>query len=279
MTSAQRQIRVALIALGVAAAPAAASPDGSALLSLDRARHAFYSGRYAEAAALALTARDVEPTLVETYEVRTSALLFSLRRELGDDRARRSSVDACTACSGLLATFHSELTEGQTRARARLGLDAEDEVAHYVLAKLNLNYVWLHNGLLGRRAGWRQYRDARRSLEATLERNPGHIRAQVALAWIEYIVDDRVPWGAKWLFGGGSRTRALEAMRRAAASNGSFYEVAEARFGLWDMLRREKQFDGAAAVARDLSRDFPDNPSLIGDASREDLDGKREGLR
>jgi hypothetical protein len=279
MRSAQRQVRVALIAVGLAAAPATTSAtDPSASLSLDQARQAFYSGRYAEAADLALAARDIEPALVESYEVRTSALLFSLRRELGDDRRRRSTVDACTACGGLLAAFHSELTEGQTRARARLGLDADDEVAHYVLAKLNLNYVWLHNGLLGRRTGWRQYRDARRSLETTLEGNPNHIRAQVALAWIEYIVDDRVPWGTKWLFGGGSRTRAIEAMRRAAASNGSFYELAEARFGLWDMLRREEQFDGAAAVARDLARDFPDNPALTGDGPRE-LDGKREGRR
>ena len=41
-----------------------------------------------------------------------------------------------------------------------------------------------------------------------------------------------------------------------------FFTAAEAKFGLWEMLAREKQFDEAVAVARDLLRAFPENREL-----------------
>jgi hypothetical protein len=46
-----------------------------------------------------------------------------------------------------------------------------------------------------------------------LKRNPQHVRARLARAWIDDIVDARMPTGARWLLGGGSKKRALLAVR------------------------------------------------------------------
>jgi len=61
----------------------------------------------------------------------------------------------------------------------------------FFLGKLDLNYVWLQLGPLRRKTGWDEYWEARRSLDAVLKANPRHVRARVARAWIDYIVDTR----------------------------------------------------------------------------------------
>jgi hypothetical protein len=95
-----------------------------------------------------------------------------------------------------------------------------------------------------------------------LRRNPAHVRARVARAWVDYIVGTRMPRGTKWLVGGGNRQRALGTMRDAATANADFYTSAEARFALWEMLVREQDFDAALDVARGLMLDFPSNRDL-----------------
>ena len=185
-----------------------------------------------------------------------------MKRLLGDDKNERLPVSACGPCPELLAAFQQETTAAQTLARARLQRDGSDMTAHFFLGKIDLNHVWLHLGPLGRRTGWRELPEAKDSLEAVLERNPQHVRALVARAWIDYIVDTRMPWGTKWLFGGGSRTRALVAVRQASEVDGDLYARAEARFALWEMLVREEDFTAAADVARTLAVDFPTNSEL-----------------
>jgi len=262
MASLSRSFRVILLTAGVASGAVAQDLSGGAPSGdgLDHARYAFYSGRYDEAARLAADVRQRDPESLTSYEVRTSALLFALKRELGDDvQEQQRDIEACSRCPALLEAFGNEMREGQELLRRRTASNPADERSHYVLAKLDLNYLWLHNGILGKRTGWREYREARRSLETVLERNPDHLRAQVAAAWIDYIVDTRMPWGTKWLFGGGSRRRGLEAMRRATLADGDFYDTVEARFGLWEMLVREKNHAAASEIARELVRDFPEN--------------------
>jgi hypothetical protein len=231
--------------------------------ALEAAQHAFYNARYRCAATLALASRERGLEPLATYELRTAALLFELKRQLGGDQGTRRPLDACAPCAPLFEAFQDEFATGQRVARQRLATDPGDLGAHFSLARMNLNHLWLQNGTLGRRTGWKEYREARRSLERVLEDEPGHLRARVALAWVEYIVDTRMPWGIKWLFGGGSRARALASMEAAANADGTFYELAEARFGLWEMLVREDRISEAARVARRLASDFPENDSLV----------------
>jgi hypothetical protein len=229
---------------------------------LDLANDAFYNGRYEDAAARALDRRLDAPDDLAAYELRTSALLFQLKRLLGDDKKKRQELGTCGTCQDLLVAFQRDTAAAQALARARLQADASDAATLFFLGKIDLNHVWLHLGPLGRRTGWREYHEARDSLEAVLAGDPDHVRARVARAWIDYIVDTRMPWGTKWLFGGGSRTRALVAVREAAGADGDFYARAEARFALWEMLIREQDFEAATSVARSLAMDFPENGEL-----------------
>ena len=237
-------------------------PAATTSTSLSLAQEAFYNAHYEQAAAQALESRSSAPDDLAAYELRTTALLFQVKRLIGDDKKRSTDVKACEHCPDLVAAFLSDISAAQGLARERLRVDPADEEGLYFLGKIDLNYVWLHLGPLGRRAGWSEYWEARRSLDSVLRRNPDHVRARVARAWVDYIVGTRMPRGTKWLAGGGNRQRALKTMREAAAASADFYSSAEARFGLWEMLVRERDFSAALDVARSLMLDFPSNREL-----------------
>jgi len=228
---------------------------------LDAAQEMFYNGRYAEAAELS-RALSPEDRSLAVYELRTSALLFQLRRAIGEVADKEKAFKACEPCAELFSTFTREFNEGRSAARLVLTEHPQDPAALFFLGKLDLNYVWLVLGTLGRRTGWNEYWEARRSLDASLALRPAYLRARVARAWIDYIVDTRTPWGTKWLLGGGSKKKALAVMRDAAASEEDFYATAEALFGLWDMQVREKSFTDAMDSARRLVVMFPENPEV-----------------
>lgn len=246
----------------IAEPPPGPAPAGDGGAVFARAQDAFYNARYEDAAAQALVLRADAPADLALYELRTSALLFQVKRLLGDDKRKKDELRTCVPCPALLAEFASDTAAAQTLARARLLADPLDDEARFFLGKILLNHVWLQLGPLGRRAGLSEYREARRSLDAVLVRNPGHVRARVARAWIDYIVDTRMPWGTKWIVGGGNRTRGLAAVRDAVTADVDFYTLAEARFALWEMLIRERDVVAAAAVALALATDFPSNPDL-----------------
>jgi hypothetical protein len=230
--------------------------------SLDDARRSFYGGRYDAASTLTLELRTEDPENLAAYELRTSALLFQLKAALGDQRDKERAFKACQICPGLLAAFLVDTARGQAVARARLRADAEDEEALFFLGKLDLNYVWLQLGTLGRKTGWDEYWEARRSLDAVLKRHPENVRARVARAWIDYIVDTRMPWGTSWLLGGGNKKRAFVVMREAASADADFYTEVEADFALWDLHVRERKLTEAVEIARGLAQHFPENPEL-----------------
>jgi hypothetical protein len=154
------------------------------------------------------------------------------------------------------------VTLGKDATRRRLAGNPDDREALFYLGKLNLDYIWLYLGPLGKRTGWSEYREARKSLETLLKAEPSHVRARVAKAWIEYIVDTKVMFGVKWILGGGDRKRALAAVREAATADAEYFEGVEARFALWEMLSREKRFAEAVTVARELAQEFPLNKEL-----------------
>ena len=122
--------------------------------------------------------------------------------------------------------------------------------------------MWLQLGTVGRKTGWSEYWEARKSLDAVLKHNPDHVRAQVARAWIDYIVDTKLPRGTKWMLGGGNRKKGLLRVQEAAQSAVEPFVQAEAMFGLWDMQVRERNMADAVVTARALARDFPDNQDL-----------------
>lgn len=255
--------------VGGALSAASRLPPATGPNSLSLAQEAFYNAHYEEAAAHAFESLAATPDDLAAYELRTTALLFQVKRLLGDDKKRqknprepRNAPPACERCPDLIAAFLSDISAAQGLARNRLRASPEDETTLYFLGKINLNYVWLHLGPLGRKAGFSEYWEGRRSLDGVLRRNPAHVRAKVARAWVDYIVGTRMPRGTKWLVGGGNRQRALGTMREAATATADFYTSAEARFALWEMLVREQDFDAALDVARGLMLDFPSNRDL-----------------
>jgi hypothetical protein len=226
------------------------------------AQSLFFNARYDAAAELALELRSSDPDDLAAWELRTSGLLFQLKAVLGNQRDRDKAFKQCVTCPGLLTAFLSDTERGAARARARVQAAPEDVAARFFLGKINLNYVWLQLGTLGRRTGWDEYWEARRSMDAVLARNPAHVRARVARAWIDYIVDTRLPFGTKWLLGGGNRKGALLTLQDAATADADFFDHAEARFALWELQVRERNVPAAIAVAQGLAVDFPQNPEL-----------------
>jgi hypothetical protein len=236
---------------------------------IDTARTAFYTARYEDAAAL--TADLCAADDFEACELRTSAILFEVKRAIGDDRSdkdkekedgKEKRFDACAKCPALMEAFLADIARGQAATRAVLRANPADEEAQFFLGKLDLNYVWMQLGTLGKRTGWSEYWEARKSLDAVLKRNPHHVRAKVARAWIDYIVDTRMPRGTRWVLGGGSKKRALTALHEASEIESEFFTATEARFALWEMQARERNFSVAVVVARQLANDFPTNTDL-----------------
>jgi tetratricopeptide (TPR) repeat protein len=262
---------VVAVCVGAVARPqgreaAQAHPEPAALplerLTLADAQRLFYNAHYEAAAALILALPVSDAEDLARAELRSSALLFQLKALLEGRHDQEEVLKRCTTCSTLIDEFLADIHRGQTLARTTLRANPGDEAALFFLGKLDLNYVWLQLGPLRRKTGWDEYWEARRSLDAVLAHHPQHVRARVARAWIDYIVDTKMPWGTRWLLGGGNRKQALRAVREAADENADFFAHAEAEFALWDMQIREGNTTRAMEVARRLARDFPDNREL-----------------
>ena len=263
MHRAGRAIRILALLVGSGVPVAALAAAGPERPALSDAQNLFYNGHYEAAAALALSLRASAGPDLANHELRASALLFQLKALLkADDDGKDEAFKRCGPCSALMTSFLTETGQGRGLARTMLAARPKDEAALFYLGKLDLNYVWLQLGLLGRKTGWDEYWEARHSLDAVLKLNPRHVRARVARAWIDYIVDTKMPWGTRWVLGGGNRKRALAAMRSAAASETDFFSHVEAEFALWDVQVRERDMAQAADVARRLARDFPENREL-----------------
>jgi len=251
-----------VIALAAAASTGAGAHVNAANPTLSDAQSLFFNARYDTSAALALELRNADPDDLAIWELRTSGLLFQIKAALGEKSDKDKAFKQCAVCPDLLTTFVSDVRQGTALARARLKSSPDDDTVRFFLGKINLNYVWLQLGPLGRKTGWDEYWEARHSLDAVLKRNPTDVRARVARAWIDYIVDTKMPFGTKWLLGGGNRKRAVLTIQEAAKADADFFVHAEARFALWDLQVRERNVPAAVAVARGLAVDFPENPEL-----------------
>ena len=239
----------------------AVTSAAAAQTPLAHAQREFYNGRYEETARLLPGACSSQPVDLAACELRTSALLFQIKQLVGAASDKPRAWKSCAACPELMTAFTADVAQGQKVARAALAAAPDDEKL-FLLGKLDLNYVWLHLGTLGRKTGWSEYWEARKSLDAVLKRNPQHVRARVARAWIDYIVDTRMPRGTRGLLGGGNKKKGLLAVQEAARAAAEPYVRAEAAFALWDMQVRERQLTDAVDSAKKLSREFPENQEL-----------------
>jgi len=256
------RLRLAVAAVMLTAVPALGNDEVPDAHALRAAQTLFYNGRYVEAAAATSDRCTTAAMDLAGCEVRTSALLFQMRRAIGEPQDKEKAWAECTACPGLLEIFIAETRQAQAAARTYLKSHPDDVDTLFYLGKVDLNYVWLQLGTLGKKTGWDEYWEARRSLERVLKLSPGHVRAKVARAWIDYIVDTKMPRGTKWLLGGGNKKRGLQAVREAAMVEADFFVKTEADFALWDMQVRERNIAGALATARRLAVDFPENAEL-----------------
>nr|AHZ45552.1 TPR repeat-containing protein [uncultured bacterium] len=237
--------------------------SAGAAQELEDAHRAFYNAQYESAAALTLAPclAGSEEALA-ACELRSAALLFQIKRALGEAADKDKAWKQCAVCPELMSAFQRAVARGQTLARVRLERHPDDRATLFLLGKINLNHVWLLLGTLGRKTGWSEYWEGRRALDKVLKVDPGHVRARVARGWIDYVVDTKMPRGTRWLLGGGNKKRGLLAVRQAAEAEADFFTRAEARFALWDMQVRERDLQQAVVTARALSRDFPDNQEL-----------------
>src|SRR5439155_335870 len=111
--------------------------------TLDAAQLMFYNGGYAAAAGAARALCTTDPDTLAACELRTSSLLFQLRRAIGDAPDREKAFAACQSCPALLSVFVAETRAAQEVARDRLKTHPGEEETLFFLGKLDLNYVWL----------------------------------------------------------------------------------------------------------------------------------------
>lgn len=256
------RLRISCLAVVIVSSAVPAVAVSAESPTLSAAQKLFYNGRYADAAVAAADLCTATVEALSACEVRSTALLLQLRRAIGDAPDRDKAFKQCIECSALFAAFVADIRQAQGVARAHLKTNPDDEDVRFFLGKLDLNYVWLQLGTLGRKTGWDEYWEARGSLDAVLKRNPGNVRAKVARAWIDYIVDTKMPRMTKWLLGGGNKKRGLQAVREAADAETDLFIRAEAVFALWDMQVRERNIADAVKTAQRLAADFPDNAEV-----------------
>src|SRR4051794_37752158 len=111
-------IVVATLAIVAGRAPSAAAQDP--LPTLDAAQLMFYNGGHAAAADAARALCTTEPETLAACKLRTSSLLFQLRRAIGDAPDRDKAFAACQACPELLSVFVADTRAAQEVARTRL---------------------------------------------------------------------------------------------------------------------------------------------------------------
>ena len=231
-------------------------------LSLEAGKHHFYNARFETAVEVTRALEAQQPDDLAVHELRSSALLFQLKRLL-EPRGKKVLLKSCPSCPELIRQFTADFHHARDMAKARVAASPDDVEARFFLGKLNLNYIWLQLGPLGKKTGWNEYWEGRRLLDEVLAVRPDHVRARIGRAWIDYIVDTRMPRMTKWVLGGGNKKRGLSVVEEVA-NNASAepFVAAEAIFALWDMQVREKQIPSAILTARRLAREFPDNPDL-----------------
>jgi hypothetical protein len=230
-----------------------------------QAREALYSEQYVQADGHVLNARRLCPTDPESYELRTGLLVLRTKQALKAAGGKRND---CADCEGLIQEFEKDFGKGRALADAALQQNLKDDRLMFLSGKLYLNRVWMNVDILDKAASsGGPYRDARDRIEEVLKRNPRHIRALVASAWINYMIASRNlatrlllrTFGIK-----GDKEEAFEHLARAVALDGDEYAHWEAKFTQRDLLKRENKLSEVETVTEELRARFPKNGTLNG---------------
>jgi hypothetical protein len=120
--------------------------------TLSGAQRFFYNADYDKAAALTRALRGARLDNLEACELRTSQPALSDREGVRRNRrARRGDcLEPMRRLSWTDVRFLAETARGQAFAREKRKTDPEDEATLFFLGKVDLNYLWLQLGTLGR---------------------------------------------------------------------------------------------------------------------------------
>src|SRR5512132_4417048 len=108
-----RSIEVAVGAIAITAIPARVTADVATPPTLQAAQTMFYHGRYAETAEVTRELCTADVITLPACEVRTSALLFQVRRAIGESPDKNKAFTQCEECPALLAIFVAETRRAQ----------------------------------------------------------------------------------------------------------------------------------------------------------------------
>ena len=126
----------AAAAIVVSAMPTPVQADGTeSSAQLSAAQTQFYNGRYAEAAAATADLCKAAVEALPACELRSSAILFQIRRAIGEAPDKDKAFKQCAVCDGLFTTFITEIRQAQGVARAHLKTNPGDEQALFFLGK------------------------------------------------------------------------------------------------------------------------------------------------
>src|ERR1044071_10307193 len=93
---------------------------------LDEAQRFFYNGRYDAADALTLTLCTGDLEGLAACELRSSTLLFQIKRVIGGQRDKDRALKQCSHCAEWMAAFKAATLSAQRVARARLEAGPQD---------------------------------------------------------------------------------------------------------------------------------------------------------
>src|SRR5258705_12972354 len=105
---------------------------------LDEAQRLFYNGRYDAANALTLTLCTGDLEGLAACELRSSTLLFQIKRVIGGQRDKDKALRPCSRCAEWIAAFKAVTLSAQRGARARLQAAPEDSDTRVLLGKIDL---------------------------------------------------------------------------------------------------------------------------------------------
>jgi tetratricopeptide (TPR) repeat protein len=162
------------------------------------------------------------------------------------------------------ARFKRHIQRAVDLGRARVEREPRNPDAHYDLGAslgLRASYTASAEGRL--MAGFRVAKGAFDAHEKVLELDPKRHDAGLIVGTYRYVVASLslpMRWMAYIVGFGGGKERGIEMIRQAAAFDGE--SRTEARFALILIYNREKRYDEALAILRELQREFPRNRLL-----------------
>ena len=177
----------------------------------------------------------------------------------------RTQVELKKPPADLAAEFNASVAKAIELARARIKAAPKDAQAHYDLGAalgLQASYIATVEGRL--LAGFRTASGCYNEHERVLELDPSRNDAGLVVGTYRYLVSS-LPFGMRVLayvagFGGG-KDRGIELLERAAAGSGE--ARTDAMFALVLVYNRERRFDDALRVLRQLREMYPRNRLVV----------------